>query len=79
MTVETMTRLAAVRAAHDALEAAIIAMGALQGSDRDSGLEHDMTTAYDNLHWSIEEMLADAGDKAAMRRLQNAAEQGYRN
>lgn len=72
--------LSTARAALAALETALDAMADLADKDHfDYTLIHDMTARRDALHWRIERLLANAGDEAALARLNRASERQPRD
>ena len=77
MTTTTTENLATARAAHSAVTAALEAMKGLTSKQPfDYELIHSLQARRDDLHWRIEEMLADDGDKAAQERLNRACYAG---
>ena len=80
MNTTTADKLATARAAHAALETALDAMTALADKEHfDYALIHDMTARRDALGWRIERLLADAGDEAALARINRASERQPRD
>ena len=77
MTTIIAENLATARVAHDAITSALEAMEALTSKQPfDYQLIHSLQARRDGLHWRIEEMLADSGDKAAQERLNRACYAG---
>ena len=69
--------LTSARRAHDAVTSALEAMEALTVKrECDYELIHSLQAQRDDLHWRIEEMLADGGDKGAQMRLERACYAG---
>lgn len=74
MNLNLNAELSTARAAHTACEHALEAMEALTVKrEFDYQLIHSLQARRDDLHWRIEELLADAGDKAAQMRLERAS------
>ena len=77
MTTAMTYDLASARAAHSAITSALEAMEARTVKrEFDYELIHSLQARRDDLHWRIEEMLADDGDKGAQMRLERACYAG---